>query len=113
MSEAAHSEKVLVQFDLTQPLEPQLENAKADFRLAQRQLGLAGLFCADCKVDVAATGQYYHLRDEVWVGELGLGWHDNLCLGCLEKRLGRKVGLDDFDMVWPCNREVVERLGLT
>jgi hypothetical protein len=115
MSEAAQNgankEKLLVSFDLSLPLEPQLENAKADFRLAQRQLGIAGLVCIDCRTDVAAIGDYYHLRDEVWVGQLKLCWDDNLCIRCLERRLGRGLCLDDFDD-WPCNFRVMERLNL-
>jgi hypothetical protein len=109
----ANKEKVLVSFDLSLPLEPQLQNARADFVLAQRQLGLAGLFCIDCRTDVAAIGQFYMLHDDIWVSRLKLNWHDNLCVGCLEARLGRKVRLADFDMGWPCNHRVVERLGLT
>ena len=29
-------------------------------------------------------------------GTSGLGWHDNLCIGCLEMRLGRRLRLPDF-----------------
>jgi hypothetical protein len=26
------------------------------------------------------------LKPEIWEGQLKLGWSDNLCIGCLEKR---------------------------
>lgn len=46
--------------------------------------------CNDCGVDVLAIGDWYLARPEIRQG-LGLGWEDNLCLACLEKRLGRKL----------------------
>ena len=48
--------------------------------------------CNDCRVDIVKLGEFYMLNPEIWEGELGLGWDDNLCIGCLEKRLGRQVG---------------------
>jgi hypothetical protein len=47
--------------------------------------------CNDCGVDCVEIGEYYMASPEVWERQLGLGWHDNLCIGCLEKRLGRRV----------------------
>jgi hypothetical protein len=44
--------------------------------------------CNDCGIDVLASGDWYMATPEVWKG-LGLGWDDNLCVACLEKRLGR------------------------
>ena len=45
--------------------------------------------CNDCGVDVLEIGDWYMAR-KIW-DELGLGWTDNLCLACLEKRLGRPL----------------------
>jgi hypothetical protein len=46
--------------------------------------------CNDCEVDCWAIGDFYMAQSEIW-DKLGLGWTDNLCIGCLEARLGRKV----------------------
>jgi hypothetical protein len=48
--------------------------------------------CNDCSVNVLTSGEFYMLNPEIWEKQLGLGWEDNLCIGCLEQRLGRKVG---------------------
>jgi len=47
--------------------------------------------CLDCGVNVIEVGDYVMLSDELWQGELGLGGSDNLCINCIEKRLGRKL----------------------
>jgi hypothetical protein len=40
--------------------------------------------CNDCGANVVEIGEYYMLSSRIWQRELGLGWHDNLCIGCLE-----------------------------
>jgi hypothetical protein len=40
---------------------------------------------------VLRTGNWYMATPKLWGKKLGLGWNDNLCIACLEKRLGRKV----------------------
>ena len=52
---------------------------------------LARYGCNDCGVNVVTIGEFYMLKPEIWNDQLGLGWDDNLCIGCLERRLGRKV----------------------
>jgi hypothetical protein len=47
--------------------------------------------CKDCGVDVLEAGDWYMCYPKVWEDELGLGWTDNLCLACLEKRLSRPL----------------------
>jgi hypothetical protein len=51
--------------------------------------------CRDCGVDLDAINEEIMLVDEVWLAavptERGM-----LCIGCLEKRLGRKLRRDDF-----------------
>ena len=56
--------------------------------------------CNDCGVDCAKIGEYYMACSSLWEGELGLGLNDNLCIGCLEKRLGRRITMLDFSR-WP------------
>jgi hypothetical protein len=46
--------------------------------------------CNDCGIDVWKAGDWYMAQPEVWKG-LGLKWHDNLCLACLDRRLGFKA----------------------
>lgn len=49
--------------------------------------------CRDCRVDE----DFYMVRDEVWAAA-GLGPLDGLlCLGCLERRIGRSLRPDDLD----------------
>jgi hypothetical protein len=50
--------------------------------------------CIDCEVDTRS--EYYMVHD--WVWELsGMNPYDGmLCIGCLEKRLGRKLIKGDF-----------------
>lgn len=53
--------------------------------------------CLDCRVAVAEAGEgLYVVEDQVWA-ESGLGPMDgHLCIGCVEKRLGRTLVPDDF-----------------
>jgi hypothetical protein len=53
--------------------------------------------CLDCGVNVIASNDFCWLYFDVWEGELGLGWRDNLCIRCIEQRLGRKLKLADFN----------------
>jgi hypothetical protein len=45
--------------------------------------------CNDCGVDVLKTGDWYLAHPKAWEDQLGLSCNDNLCIGCLDKRLGR------------------------
>ena len=59
--------------------------------------------CHDCGVNVIRCGDYCLLRTGIWRGKLGLGLDDNLCIACIEKRLGRKLSLrrgDFADVPW-------------
>jgi hypothetical protein len=51
--------------------------------------------CMDCGVDTDAINEQYMIHDELWrevvPSEAGM-----LCVGCFEKRLGRKLRRDDF-----------------
>ena len=59
--------------------------------------------CADCGVNTIAIREWYLLRDTVWEQawpstangeEVGHGHY--LCIGCIEKRLGRELNGRDF-----------------
>jgi hypothetical protein len=50
-------------------------------------------FCDDCGEDLAETGENYMVRDELWPQDASI-----LCVGCLERRLGRELTLADFKL---------------
>ena len=52
--------------------------------------------CNDCSKNVIKAGDYCMLDDDIWERQFGLGWNDNLCLACIEVRLGREVTMWDF-----------------
>ena len=55
--------------------------------------------CKDCGVNTKEIGEYYAVHDPVW-RQSGLGENDGkLCLGCLEKRIGRQLTPEDFKKV--------------
>ena len=49
----------------------------------------------DCRRDTTALGEYYMVRDRIWLRvnprEKGM-----LCIGCVEERLGRRLAPTDF-----------------
>jgi hypothetical protein len=51
--------------------------------------------CMDCGVDTTVATEVYMVHDELWRSvvpeEAGM-----LCVGCFEKRLGRKLCRNDF-----------------
>jgi len=51
--------------------------------------------CLDCKVDTGKIAEHYMLKDSVWSkvhgSKVGM-----LCVGCVEKRLGRFLNKNDF-----------------
>ncbi len=63
-----------------------------------------GAPCADCCVGTLTIGEYYMVKDDVWK-QAWAGrrkpWHaldgqEILCIGCLEKRIGRTLMACDF-----------------
>jgi len=64
--------------------------------------------CADCRRSVGALGEWCLLKnsvwEKVWPGTAQKSVYDkmpmkhNLCVGCIEQRLGRKLVRADFDM---------------
>jgi hypothetical protein len=51
--------------------------------------------CLDCGTDTTEIGEYYMLENEVWL-EANPADDGMLCVGCVEKRLGRRLAPDDF-----------------
>lgn len=56
--------------------------------------------CDDCGADCIEIGEYIILQPDAWQRNLGLRWSNNLCVGCIEKRLGRRLQPRDF-LTWP------------
>lgn len=48
--------------------------------------------CVDCQFDTFRN-EYYMVKDEIWPIEQDGGM---LCVGCLERRIGRELKKDDF-----------------
>ncbi|WP_245672667.1 hypothetical protein [Aldersonia kunmingensis] len=51
--------------------------------------------CLDCGVDTDAIDEYYMVHDQVWLQAAPDG-KGQLCIGCLEARLGRTLSATDF-----------------
>lgn len=77
-------------------------------------------FCLDCQVDTSRgeAEEYYMVHTELWL-EVNPGNDGMLCIGCLEKRLGRELTRADFtdapinelgDDEWPKSDRLVNRL---
>jgi hypothetical protein len=76
-------------------------NAHAAFLAIEeyREAHLAHPNCADCGLDTLEAGEWYMVHDEIW-DEIW-AWDDVLsrqilCIGCLEKRIGRRLTGNDF-----------------
>ena len=70
--------------------------------------------CVDCRVDTNRIDEYYAVRDDVWpLARLG----GMLCVGCLERRIGRRLAPGDFihrsreAFPWPASPRLADRLG--
>ena len=77
--------------------------------------------CNDCPDNVDDICEYYMVLDSVWQEAMKQGKVKMLCIGCLEKRLGRLLTKDDFTLC-PLNKDtrdyqksdrLLNRLGLS
>lgn len=50
--------------------------------------------CVDCDTDTKY--EHYFAKNDVWFGEAKMGEAGMLCIGCLEKRIGRLLKASDF-----------------
>ena len=55
--------------------------------------------CVDCRMDTGKIGEYYFIHTPLWLSVVG-SKTGMLCVGCLEKRLGRKLRRNDFTNAW-------------
>ena len=56
-------------------------------------------FCLDCNVDTGKISEHYFLNTSLWMKLAGSN-KGMLCVGCVEKRLGRRLIASDFT---PCH----------
>ena len=56
-------------------------------------------FCIDCKVDTGKICEYYFVHTALWLSVMP-SVKEMLCIGCLEKRLGRELRASDFPNVY-------------
>ena len=57
--------------------------------------------CVDCEKDTNASGEHYHVVNDVWATSSGLAPNGGmLCLACLERRIGRLLTMKDFTAVY-------------
>lgn len=53
--------------------------------------------CIDCEVDTFENNEYYMLYDSIWEAAGMIKYTpDMLCIGCVEKRIGRLLTAADF-----------------
>jgi hypothetical protein len=60
--------------------------------------------CDDCRKDTSTIGEYYWLHDHVWAQANADGV---LCIGCFERRLGRQLTREDFDLTEGLNQSLI------
>ena len=66
------------------------------FRTAIARINSAmAVLCLDCDEDVIEMGEMFMVRDDVWL-EANPDSNGMLCVGCIEKRLGRRLETGDF-----------------
>ena len=72
--------------------------------------------CEDCLDDTSKLKEHYYINDDIWYKihptESGM-----LCIGCVEVRLGRKLGPKDFPKVhinnfklYPMSQRLLSRI---
>ncbi len=62
--------------------------------------------CIGCKVAIDSIHEYWYMvHNGVWSAAYGSSKERSglSCIGCLERRLGRKLNRGDFDWSLPCN----------
>jgi hypothetical protein len=72
------------------------------------QLVVSDWRCLDCGVDTNALDEYYLLHDDLWE-QLHPDKDGNLCIGCVEQRLGRHLNASDFTDLPINNSELFTR----
>lgn len=62
--------------------------------------------CKDCHVNTLENNEYYMVHDKIWIkAKMKKGM---LCIGCIEKRLKRKLTTNDFTE-YPINKDFLPK----
>lgn len=69
--------------------------------------------CDDCKIDVNKISESFILEDTIWPSEAQF-----LCVGCVEKRIGRRLSREDFkpclgNYIWKQSKRLKQRFDQT
>jgi hypothetical protein len=74
--------------------------------------------CLDCQIDTSKIGEHYFIKTDLWLSVVS-SKKGMLCIGCLERRLGRKLTKNDFTKCYINNpkfsgmsKRLLNRLGL-
>jgi hypothetical protein len=79
-----------------------IKESRAQWRAEQAELRAS--MCIDCKADIYTIREYFMVTKKVWKAS-GLKYDGGmLCVGCLEKRIGRELTQEDFPVV-PLNAD--------
>lgn len=54
---------------------------------------MSSFYCVDCSEDTDKLDEYYMVHNDLWPIGRNSGM---LCIGCLERRIGRKLTTEDF-----------------
>lgn len=87
--------------------------------MTNRHLGpqFNGAPCLDCRKDtIHDLNEYYHVHDDVWKQSGVEPRGGFLCIGCLEKRIGRQLDYKDFGdapiNAYPASDRLSQRRGI-
>jgi hypothetical protein len=61
------------------------------YAFSKKVVALARFNCLGCGINVIKAGDYCMLTPHVWRDQLHLEWEDNMCVKCIELRIGRKL----------------------
>jgi len=64
--------------------------------MTRRKNARGGEHCFDCGVNTLETNEYYMVTDSCWARAKMKARDGMLCVGCLERRLGRKLTPRNF-----------------
>jgi hypothetical protein len=71
--------------------------------MTRKEIDVAMLIYGEAEQRMSEDQEVYTVTEEVWQ-KTGLeGWGGCLCIGCLEKRIGRRLKPDDFERGHPFN----------
>jgi hypothetical protein len=93
-----------------------LRELQKEVELAEKRLNDFMFGCIDCGINTNRIGEYYVVSDSVWAEAIGNpspdGLDGMLCIGCLEKRIGRRLRPCDFERdLGPYSPRLNQRMG--